>query len=129
MKQHVTIVAALNIGFGVIKLLVAAFVFLAVVGGGLISGDAEAMAITAIVGPAVAGFLVLLAVPGIIGGIGLLKGKSWARILVLILAVFDLLDFPIGTAIAIYTMWVLLNNDTAELFEGKPKRVSQFAAA
>jgi hypothetical protein len=87
------------------------------------------MAITAIVGPAVAGFLVLLAVPGIIGGIGLLKGKSWARILVLILAVFDLLDFPIGTAIAIYTMWVLLNNDTAELFEGKPKRVSQFAAA
>ncbi len=129
MKQHVTVVAALNIGFGLLKLLVAAFVLLAVVGGGLISGDAEALAITAIVGPSIAGLLVLLAVPGILGGIGLLKGKTWARILVLVLAVLDLLDFPIGTAIAIYTLWVLLHNDTAELFDGEPKKVSQLAAA
>jgi len=129
MKQHVTIVASLNIGFGLLKLLVAAFVFLAVVGGGLISGDAEAMAITAIVGPAVASFLVLLAVPGIVGGLGLLKGKSWARILVLVLAVFDLVDFPVGTAISLYTLWVLLHNDTRELFDGEARKVSQFVAA
>ncbi len=129
MKQHVTIVAALNIGFGLIKFLVAAIVFLAVVGGGLISGDAEALAITAIVGPAVASLLVLLAVPGIIGGVGLLKGKSWARILVLILAVFNLIDFPVGTAISVYTVWVLLHKNTAELFDVEPKKVSQLATA
>jgi len=127
MKQHVTLVAALNIGFGILKLFAAAFVFFAVIGGGLLSGDPQAMAITAIVGPAVAFFLVLTALPGIIGGIGLLKGKSWARILVLILAIFDLIDFPVGTAISIYTFWVLLHNETGPLFEAESKTSTKLA--
>lgn len=127
MKQHVTIVAALHIGFGVLKIFLAAIALVAIVGGGLISGDVEAMAITGIVGPAVAFFLFLLAVPGILGGIGLLKGKSWARILVLILAVFDLIDFPVGTMISLYTMWVLLHSETSALFDGQSAGKSQLA--
>ena len=69
----------------------------------------------------------LLAVPSIAGGVGLLKGKFWARILVLILGIFNLIDFPIGTLIGIYTIWVLLNQETALLFEGEDK-AAQFAA-
>ena len=57
-------------------------------------------------------------VAGIVGGIGLLKGKNWARVLVLFLAVLDLIDFPIGTAIGAYTFWVLLNNETSAMFDG-----------
>ena len=127
MKQHVTVVAALHIGFGILKLFLAAIALVAIVGGGLISGDPEAMAITGIVGPAVSLFLVITALPGIFGGIGLLKGKSWARILVLILAIFDLLDFPIGTAISVYTIWVLLHGETSQLFSGKSTSETQFA--
>ena len=129
MKQHVTIVATLHIIFGLVKLLLAAIAFVAIVGGGLISGDPEAMAITGIVGPIVAFFLVALAIPGIVGGIGLLKGKSWARLLVLVLAVLDLLDFPLGTAISIYTIWVLLNSETSALFNGKSLNDKEFTAA
>ena len=129
MKQHVTIVATLHIVFGLVKLLLAAIAFVAIVGGGLISGDPEAMAITGIVGPIVAFFLVALAIPGIVGGIGLLKGKSWARLLVLVLAVLNLLDFPLGTAISIYTIWVLLNSETSALFNGKSPNDKDFAAA
>lgn len=129
MKQHVTIVATLQIAFGLVKLLLAAIAFFAIVGGGLISGDPEAMAITGIVGPIVAFFLVALAIPGIVGGIGLLKGKSWARLLVLVLAVLDLLDFPLGTAVSIYTIWVLLNGETSALFTGKSLNDKEFAAA
>jgi hypothetical protein len=127
MKQHVTVVAALNIGFGLLKLFLAAIALVAIVGGGLISGDPEAMVITGIVGPAVAFFLVLTAVPGILGGIGLLRGKSWARILVSVLAIFDLLDFPVGTAISVYTLWVLLHGETSQLFSGGSEAGSQFA--
>jgi hypothetical protein len=125
MKQHVTVVAALQIGFGILKAFIAALVLLIMVVGGLISGDAEAMAITTVVGLVVAGFLVLTALPGIVGGIGLLKGKSWARVLVIFLAVLDLIDFPFGTAIGVYTLWVLLSNETSELFDGGSKFTAQ----
>jgi len=125
MKQHITVVAALQIGFGVLKALIAAVVFLVMLFGGLISGDAEALAIVTVVGLFVSGFLVLTALPGIVGGIGLLKGKNWARVLVIFLAVLDLIDFPIGTTIGAYTLWVLLNNETSQLFDGGSKFKAQ----
>lgn len=120
MEKHVTIVAALRIGFGALWILVAMILLVLVVGGGIISGDPQARAITGIVGPVIAFFLVLVNVPGIIGGIGLLKWKSWARILVLILAVLDLLNIPIGTIVGIYTIWVLMQDETAQLFASEP---------
>ncbi len=78
MEGHLTIVAALCIGFGALGVFIALIVLVAVTGGGFLSGDPEAIAITSIVGPAVAGFLVLISLPDIIGGIGLLKRRPWA---------------------------------------------------
>jgi hypothetical protein len=129
MRQHVTIVATLQIVFGVLKLLLAAIIFVVFAAGGLISGDLQAMAIIGTVGLIVVVFLVALAIPGIVGGIGLLKGKSWARILVLVLAVLDLLDFPLGTAVSVYTIWVLLNGETSALFNDKSLNDAEMAAA
>jgi hypothetical protein len=117
MKSHLTVVAALSIGFGALGVFIALVVFVAVVGGGIISGDPEAMSITAIVGTSIAGFLILVSVPDIIAGIGLLKRKSWARILALILACLDLILIPIGTIIGAYCIWVLVHDDTVKLFE------------
>jgi hypothetical protein len=116
MRSHVTVVAAIRIGFGALGILIAMLALVAIVGGGLISGDPDARAITAVVGPAVALFLVLLPMLGAIGGIGLLKGKPWARILVLILALLDLFNVPFGTIIGIYTIWVLMHADAAPQF-------------
>lgn len=116
MRAHVTVVAAVHIGFGVLGVLVAVIAGVAIVGGGLISGDSVALSVTSIVGPAVAFFLVFMPVLGMIGGIGLLLGKPWARVLVLALAVLDLFEVPIGTIIGIYTIWVLVHDETAQLF-------------
>jgi len=59
--------------------------------------------------------------PGIIAypvaGYGLLKYKSWARILAMILAILNLVLFPIGTVIGIYTLWVMSKGETKALFE------------
>jgi hypothetical protein len=61
-------------------------------------------------------FFFITSVPGLIAGIGLLKRRNWARILALILAIPALMIIPIGTAIGIYVIWVLLNEETAKLF-------------
>ncbi len=120
MEKHVQILAIIQIVFGVLGLLIAMIVFWGTVGGGLISQDPEAIFITSIVGTAVASFFIILSIPGIIGGMWLLKYKNWARILVLIIGIIDLIIIPIGPAIGIYTLWVLLKDETIQLFkEGK----------
>lgn len=120
MKQHVTFVGALHIGYNAFGILAAMAVFMLVVGGGLIggliSGDEIVIPITFFVGTAIAFWLVVVSVPGIIGGIGLLKYKSWARYLVLVLAILDLINIPIGTAIGVYSIWVLAQDETAKMF-------------
>jgi hypothetical protein len=116
MEKHITLVAVLNIVFGVIGIIIGIIIFAAISGGGLISKDPTAIKITGIVGPAVGFFFFLTSVPELIGGIGLLKRRGWARILVMIIAILDLLEIPIGTAIGIYELWVLLNEKTARLF-------------
>ena len=116
MRQHLTIAAALRIGMSVLWLLFAAFIFVAVVGGGLLSGDSEAIRITSIVGTVLAVVFGCLAVPGIVAGIGLLKYQNRARVLNLILSVFDLLAVPIGTLLGAYSIWVLAQKETEVLF-------------
>lgn len=117
MDKHVTAVAVLHIGFGAMGLLAAGFVFLAIAGGGLLSGELEAIFITTGIAAAVGGFLALTSLPSIIGGVGLLGRKSWARMLILVVAVFHVLNVPIGTAVAVYTFWVLLQDETRYMFE------------
>ena len=116
MNSHVTILGVVYIAFGCLGLLAALIVLVAVTGGGIISQDTEAMFVTSIVGPAIAGFLMLLSLPGFIAGFGLIKHKSWARMLILILAVFQLCNVPFGTILGIYSFWVLLHKESAQLF-------------
>jgi hypothetical protein len=56
-----------------------------------------------------AGWLILVkAALGFAVGWGLLQREEWARTFALVLAFVALLSVPIGTAIGIYTLWVLL---------------------
>lgn len=57
---------------------------------------------------AAAGVLLGSAVFGIIAGWGLLERQPWARVLAIVLACLNLLSMPFGTALGIYTLWVLL---------------------
>jgi zinc-ribbon domain len=51
---------------------------------------------------------VAAAVVGLAAGWGLIQRESWARMLAIVLGCLNLLDPPFGTAIGIYTLWVLL---------------------
>ncbi len=117
MEKHVTLVAVINIAFGFLGIFLGIILFVILVGAGIISKDPEALTITSIVGIAVGFFLILTSIPEVIGGFGLLKRRPWARVLVLIIAVLDLFMIPIGTIIGVYELWVLLNEETAKLFQ------------
>ena len=47
------------------------------------------------------------AIAGMIAGGGLLARSPWARVLTIVLACISLIHFPLGTALGIYTLWVL----------------------
>ena len=59
----------------------------------------------------------------ILAGFGLLKYKSWARILAIILAILNLILFPIGTALGIYTLVIMFNDEAEALFRGESSPV------
>ena len=116
IKKHVTILAAAHIGFGALGLFVALAFFMAIVGGGLISGDQDAIAITSVVGTIVGSVLGVLSLPAVLAGAGLLRFKAWARMLTLILAAINLPNVPLGTIIGGYSIWVLMSDEAEALF-------------
>lgn len=55
------------------------------------------------------GWLLLVkAAAGFIAGWGLLQRQEWARTVALVVGFVALLNVPIGTALGVYTLWVLL---------------------
>lgn len=61
----------------------------------------------------IAGFAVL----EILTAWGLFERRPWARILALVLGFLSLLSFPFGTALGIYTLWVLLPGAAGQEYE------------
>ncbi|MEE9553410.1 MAG: hypothetical protein V3W18_03850, partial [candidate division Zixibacteria bacterium] len=111
------VIAWLHLALSAIGIVVAIFLFFIIAGAGMISGDEVAMAVTAVVATFLAILILVLSIPGIIGGIFLLKRKEWARILLLIVAFLNLLNIPFGTALGIYTIWALMKDETIQLFK------------
>ena len=125
MNKHITFVGALQIGYNAFGVLAAMARFMFIVGGGLIGGlisseEEIVIPITFFVGTAISMWLLVLSVPGIVGGIGVLRRQSWARYMVLVLSILDLFSVPIGTAVGAYSIWVLVRDETAELFARGP---------
>jgi hypothetical protein len=124
--QHIMILGWLHIVGSAIFLAIAAFVFVLLTGIGFASGDAEAVTVLTIVGTSVGVFLSLLALPGIAAGIGLLMHKSWGQILAIVVGILNLINFPIGTIIGLYTLWVLFQNTATNYFAAEQLEMSLY---
>jgi hypothetical protein len=61
----------------------------------------------------------ILSIPGILAGLGLYKRKEWARILTLIISVLNLISFPLGTALGVYSIWALVQPENVEAFKNQ----------
>lgn len=123
MEQHIKILSILFMILGALGLLAAVIM--------LITGAGAAAAIGAQAGTdpdaakgamaaggcmtAVAIFVGVLSLPSILAGWGLMKRKSWARVLAIIVSILSLPSFPLGTAIGVYGLWVMFNDETKRL--------------
>lgn len=131
METHVRVLGYLHIGFSILTALVGVGL-LAMFGGiaGLLAmtegqADPDALAaipILGVVGVFLCGLLLVLSIPGIIAGYGLLKFRGWARILTIVLSAIQLLNVPFGTALGVYGLWVLLSEASEPLFHPHPAR-------
>jgi hypothetical protein len=125
MERHVTILGAFHIAFGALGLL-AALAILVIFGGvaGLIglgaASDPDALLAVPIIG--LIGTILMLAavtlsLPGIAAGFGLMNYRPWARMLTVVLSLLHLFNFPFGSALGAYGLWVLLSEEGRLLFE------------
>jgi len=118
MKKHVTVVGAIHIGFGILGLIGALAVFFALnFARGFVENDeipTMVLGFLQVSLPLLIGFMSTL---GLVGGIGLLTFQGWARYLVIVVAALGCLNIPIGTLKGVYSLWVLLQDDTIKLFE------------
>jgi len=92
----------------------------------LLAGPSVAAAYGPISGYMISGWMVLLLVltiPTIVIGAGLLNLAQWSRSAATIIAILELLNFPIGTALGIYALWVLLSPETDPLFSPRFNQV------
>jgi len=120
LEDHLKIVAYIRIGIGSLFLAGAVFLLLICAVPGLAAGDSKATAILIGSGAVLALIPLVSAAWDLAGGIGILKRRRWARIVALIGAVPELFVLPVGTAIGIYTIWVLMQEETVRLFKDDP---------
>jgi len=127
MQRHVKTLGILNIVWGALGAFSGVAVMLifggtfGIVGAALRDRPdaAVVLPIIATVGGAIALFLLILSVPSIVAGIALLHRRPWAPTLAIIVSALHLLNFPLGTALGIYGLWVLLSDAGREYFGAK----------
>jgi hypothetical protein len=117
MDKHVTVVGVLQIAFGILGLIgtiivIIAFNFVDY----FVEGDEVATLVLWGIKLILSVFLAFFSIIKIIGGIGILKYKSWARYVVIVLAVFSCFNVPFGTLVGVYSLWALLRDETIALF-------------
>lgn len=120
MKKHVTVVGAIHIGFGVLGLIAAIgifflFTFLL----GFVGNEDVPVILFKFLRVSLALLIGFMATLGLVGGIGLLSFQPWARYVIIVVAALGCLNIPIGTLKGVYSLWVLLQDDTVKLFENK----------
>jgi len=110
LAKHLNILAVLWIAASALRLLESSGLFFAgrFLGRAGAEWGLEPMRWVSGFFPMLGAFTFLAAAAGIVCGWALLQRYDWARLLALVLAVLALLRFPFGTALGIYTLWVLL---------------------
>ena len=121
MRDHIKILGWLYVAGGALMLLIGFFLGSLFGVAGLLSGSGEDGAVLGGIGAALAVFISLLGVPSLICGWGLLTFKRWSRVFGIVMSVLQVANFPFGTLMGGYGLWVLLNDAQRVLESGGPR--------
>ena len=133
MQSHIKALGILHIALGSLGVF-AAVVLLTIFGGlaGLVnvserSPDAAvAVPILGGIGGIIFVVVLVFSLPGLIGGIGLLRYAPWSRIYMIVISALDLLHIPFGTCLGIYGLWVLTKPETEALLARRPYQAAGY---
>jgi hypothetical protein len=118
VETHLTVLGILWIAYGVLHVFGAgAMYFVRYIAFG---GDWTPPNAPFFVGGIIHAMVIFLAVTGVVGlaaGVGLMRAELWARPLIIALGIISLLNAPFGTALGIYTLWVLLGSSSSADYE------------
>ena len=113
-QNHIRIVSLLTLVSGVLAMIPTIVMLLVALGlsvGGPFSDNPWGLLTAGGIVGIIAICLMVVALPSLIAGFGLLARKSWARPLTLVIAVLNLFAFPLGTMLGVYQFWVLAMNE------------------
>jgi hypothetical protein len=124
MLSHVDFVGVLFIVWGLLTTLVGVSTLALGIGAVAMIASASrgsgggqfAAGLTAAAFTALAVIAMLWGAAHVVVGVPLRRHKPWARLIALMLGSIDLLLLPYGTALGIYTLWVLLDEKGKALF-------------
>lgn len=107
MGRHVRILGWLHVALGIFDLLLGMAAFGILSGIGVVSGDPHAFGVMSLIGGFAGAFMLLMAIPNLLCGLGLLRNwGGWVIVLAVILGLINVMNVPVGTAIALYTFWI-----------------------
>jgi hypothetical protein len=128
MEKHLTLVGILNIVYESLALIGACVLFIIAFGfryffellsrynhNGMDEVPPFVMDLVPFILTVVGFFILIFSIIGIIGAIGVIKRKEWGRITLLVISFFNLIHIPLGTVLGVYSIWVLLNDETIRL--------------
>ena len=123
VAEHIRLVGILWLAWGAFEIL--SSVVLYILANSLFSGSARAIdGVPPWMHPfmrAIAVLVFIKAIAGLVAGWGLLQREPWARLLSLVLAFVSLFYAPFGTALGVYTLWVLLPTKSEEEYEAQSR--------
>jgi len=106
-EHHRRTLGALHLALGVSN-LIPLLIVAGVLGGVVtITSDPYVTQVLGTIGGVVAVVLLICALPCVVAGYALLQDKPWGRGAALVSAILALPALPLGTAVAVYTFWVL----------------------
>ncbi|TAH51261.1 MAG: hypothetical protein EYC68_11160 [Chloroflexota bacterium] len=120
LELHIPIVGWLFIICSALLLTIGIIGFFFLTSFGVVANDPQAALVLGTIGMWGGIFFFVLALPGFLAGYGLLQHKEWGRILAIVVAFLNLLNFPLGTLLGLYTLWVLLQTSANEYFAPPP---------
>ena len=111
--NHVRIVAVLNCVLGAMHLLALLMILYNLAGGNHIGSDTLTRTLIAV--------LSVFSVPYIVTGFGLYHRKRWARNLAKFIDPILIIEFPAGSPLGLYALWLFWFRNTDAIFTHRPK--------
>lgn len=122
-KEHAKILGIIFLVFGGLGILaiVGILIFLIGMGGFAVfnssGGDSVPIVVMFLIFGGFVFFTALFIIPQIIAGMNLLKGNGRSKIWVIVSAIINVVNFPIGTALGVYALWFTFGEEGNRYFK------------